>query len=108
LSVIDHFEQRDIAKGGSARGLDTLPLWLLVSKGVDSHSARPTVVMRLEESLELFYLPGRRRNRPQPALGHVGPLPGFALLETLLPQCREEKGSVVPMERLASELATLL
>ena len=71
LTVINHFEQRDIAKGGSASGLDVLPLWLLLTRAVDSHSARPTVVARLDQMLELFYLPARRKNRPflQPKAG---------------------------------------
>src|SRR5690606_28079400 len=42
LTVIDDFEQRDIAKGGNAAGIDVLPLWLLLTRAVDSHSARPT------------------------------------------------------------------
>lgn len=96
LTVIDHFEQRDIAKGGSAHGLDVLPLWLLLTRAVDSHSARPTVVVRLDQMLDLFYLPARRKNRPIPALGWRNGGPGFWLLEHW--QCAPRTTGEMPPE----------
>lgn len=87
LTVMDHFEQRDIAKGGSARGLDVLPMWLLLTKAVDSISARPKIVVRLDHSIELFYLPARRKNRPIPPIAYRQLGPGFALLQQLQTLC---------------------
>ncbi len=87
LTVMDHFEQRDIAKGGTAHGLDVLPMWLLLTNAVDSISARPKVVVRLDHSIELFYLPARRKNRPIPAIAYRQLGPGFALLQQLQSLC---------------------
>lgn len=87
VTVIDHFEQRDLAKGGSALGIDVLPMWMLFTKAVDSYSARPTVVVRMDQAIELFYLPARRRNRHVPALSYRNIGPGFALLAKLQPLC---------------------
>ncbi|PQO30418.1 hypothetical protein DTL21_23975 [Bremerella cremea] len=87
VTVIDHFEQRDVVKGGTARGIDVLPMWLLLTKAVDSYSARPTVVVRLDQAIELFYLPARRKNRHVPALAYRNIGPGFALLQKLQELC---------------------
>jgi len=89
LTVMDHFEQRDIAKGGAAHGLDVLPMWLLLTQAVDSISARPKVVVRLDHSIELFYLPARRKNRPIPGLAYRQLGPGFALLQPLQALCED-------------------
>lgn len=104
LTVIDDFEQRDIAKGGTAAGIDVLPLWLLLTRAVDSHSARPTVVVRLDELLELFYLPARRKNRPIPALGWNNAGPGFRLLEYWQQACGEESETSSSALELATKL----
>lgn len=93
LTVMDHFEQRDIAKGGNAHGLDVLPMWLLLTKAVDSISARPKVVIRLDHSIELFYLPARRKNRPIPAIAYRSLGPGFALLQSLQGLCDQKPGA---------------
>lgn len=93
LTVIDHFEQRDIAKGGNAHGLDVLPMWLLLTQAVDSISARPKVVVRLDHSIELFYLPARRKNRPIPAIAYHSLGPGFALLQALQSLCDNKPGT---------------
>ncbi|MEW4455792.1 anhydro-N-acetylmuramic acid kinase [Bremerella sp. JC817] len=87
VTVIDHFEQRDIAKGGSATGIDVLPMWLLLTRPVDSISARPLVVVRLDQAIELFYLPARRKNRPIPGVAYRRMGPGFALLQRLQTIC---------------------
>ncbi len=87
VTVIDHFEQRDITKGGDATGLDVLPMWLLLTKAVDSVSARPIVVVRLDQEIELFYLPARRKNRPIPAIAYRNIGPGFSLLQRLQNTC---------------------
>ncbi|MFA8019052.1 anhydro-N-acetylmuramic acid kinase [Bremerella cremea] len=87
VTVIDHFEQRDIAKGGSATGIDVLPMWLLLTRPVDSISARPLVVVRLDQAIELFYLPARRKNRPIPGVAYRRMGPGFALLQRLQTMC---------------------
>ncbi|MBA2113873.1 Anhydro-N-acetylmuramic acid kinase [Planctomycetes bacterium FF15] len=90
ITVMDHFEQRDIAKGGSAHGLDVLPMWLLLTQAVDSVSARPKVVVRLDHSIELFYLPARRKNRPIPSIVYRQLGPGFALLHLLQSLCEPQ------------------
>ncbi|WP_165698780.1 anhydro-N-acetylmuramic acid kinase [Bremerella volcania] len=94
LTVMDHFEQRDIAKGGSALGLDVLPMWLLLTQAVDSISARPKVVVRLDHSIELFYLPARRKNRPIPPIAYRQLGPGFALLQPLQSLCDQKVATV--------------
>lgn len=105
LTVMDHFEQRDIAKGGTAHGLDVLPMWLLLTQAVDSVSARPKVVVRLDHSIELFYLPARRKNRPIPAIAYRQLGPGFALLQQLQGLCDQTPGAATID---AADLADLL
>ncbi|PQO42561.1 hypothetical protein C5Y97_01605 [Blastopirellula marina] len=105
VTVIDHFEQRDVVKGGSARGIDVLPMWLLLTKAVDSYSARPTVVVRLDQAIELFYLPARRKNRHVPALAYRNIGPGFALLQQLQDLCTHKYDQ---NQTLAADLSKLM
>lgn len=108
LTVMDHFEQRDIAKGGTAHGLDVLPMWLLLTQAVDSISARPKVVVRVDHAIELFYLPARRKNRPIPAIAYRQLGPGFALLHKLQGLCdRQPTTTSIRPDELAELLARL-
>jgi len=79
VTVFDFFEQRDLAKGGSARGIDSVPLWLWLTKPVDSVSAKPTILARVDQSIELFYLPPRRKNRDIPLIKYEELGPGVCL-----------------------------
>lgn len=107
VTVIDHFEQRDLAKGGVARGLDTLPLWMLFTRAVDSVSTRPTVVARVDQTIELFYLPARRRNRPIPAIAYRDIGPAFSLLQQLQPLCGQsveiDKSLDEPLQKIMQQ-----
>lgn len=83
VSVIDRFHERDLAAGGTGGPLESLLLWLLLTQAKDSNSERPQVVVVLDESLELFHLPPRRRGRGAPSIAWLGLGAGYGLLDQI-------------------------
>ncbi|MEX0793487.1 MAG: anhydro-N-acetylmuramic acid kinase, partial [Pirellulaceae bacterium] len=81
VSVIDRFHERDIAAGGTGGPLESLLLWLLLTQAKDSNSERPQVVVVLDETLEMFHLPPRRRGRDVPSIAWLDLGAGYGLLD---------------------------
>lgn len=83
VSVIDRFHERDLAAGGTGGPLESLLWWLLLTEAKDSNSERPQVVVVLDETLEMYHMPPRRRGRGAPSIAWLGLGAGYGLLDQI-------------------------
>lgn len=58
LNVLDSFPEEDIESGGSGTQLEALPLWLLLADRDDRAATESRVVVLVEESAQIVFLPG--------------------------------------------------
>ncbi|PHS11821.1 MAG: hypothetical protein COA78_09030 [Blastopirellula sp.] len=84
ITVVDAFSEREVAAGGSGGPIEALPLWLLFQEAFMSNTAKPVLLLSVDQAIDAFFIPHRRVSGGLPKVHWVPVSPGYALKDSCL------------------------